>query len=125
VKIACVTDDGRTISAHFGRARQYAVLTIEAGRIVAQELRPKTAHEHGAPGEPAHTPGAAGQELHARMTEAIADCEAVLTRGMGFGARQALRRAGIVALITDETDIEAATLAYAAGTLEDHPERLH
>ena len=43
MKIAIVTDDGQSISAHFGRARAYAVLTVRDGVVVERELRPKSA----------------------------------------------------------------------------------
>ena len=33
MKIAAVTDDGKTISAHFGRARYYVVVTVEDGKV--------------------------------------------------------------------------------------------
>ena len=44
VKIAAITDDGKTISQHFGRARHYLVFTVEDGRILQQELRDKAGH---------------------------------------------------------------------------------
>lgn len=47
MKIAVVTNDGRSISAHFGRARNYLVVTVENGTIVERELRDKTACDHG------------------------------------------------------------------------------
>lgn len=37
IKIAAVSDDGQTISQHFGRAKYYTVLTIENGQIIARE----------------------------------------------------------------------------------------
>ena len=43
MKIAIVTDDGQSISAHFGRARAYAVLTVRDGVVIERELRPKSA----------------------------------------------------------------------------------
>jgi predicted Fe-Mo cluster-binding NifX family protein len=55
LRIAAVTDDGRTISAHFGRARAYLVCAVEDGRVVAQELRDKAGH---------HTFAAGGQGAH-------------------------------------------------------------
>ena len=52
MKIAIVTEDGHTVSQHFGRAPYYAVLTVEGGLIVARELRPKTGpHQTGGPRE--------------------------------------------------------------------------
>ena len=55
MKIAVVTDDGETISQHFGRAQHYVVLTIENGQVTGREMRDKFGHRHGA-GEP-HAPG--------------------------------------------------------------------
>ena len=38
MKIAVVTDDGKTISAHFGRATKYAICTVEDGKLIGEEL---------------------------------------------------------------------------------------
>ncbi|HRF50213.1 MAG TPA: NifB/NifX family molybdenum-iron cluster-binding protein [Anaerolineales bacterium] len=49
MKIAIVTDDEQSISAHFGRARFFQVVTLEDGRVVSRERRAKPAHGgHGA-----------------------------------------------------------------------------
>ena len=122
--IAVVTEDGQTISQHFGRAPYYAVLTVEEGQVVGRELRDKLGHRqfaaqqgHSA-GEP-HGFGPQARGRHARMMEAIADCDVLLTRGMGRGAHISLEQAGIKAIITDVADIEAAVEKYLAGTLVD------
>jgi predicted Fe-Mo cluster-binding NifX family protein len=133
MKIAAVTDDGQTISQHFGRAQQYAVLTIEDGKIVARETRDKWAHSHhGEHSHETHGPDTFGhglepgaQETHARMATPIVDCQAVLARGMGSGAYNSLRQAGIKPVVTEISSIDEAALAYAAGTLVDHTEWLH
>ncbi|MBC7256018.1 MAG: dinitrogenase iron-molybdenum cofactor biosynthesis protein [Chloroflexi bacterium] len=131
MRIAFITDDGRTISAHFGRARYYAVLTVENGQIVERELRPKPGHaqfsaqeSHGAHDGP-HGTDPASQSRHTSMAEAIRDCEALICGGMGYGAYQAMRELGIKPVVTDEVEIEAALRAYLEGHLEDHTERLH
>jgi predicted Fe-Mo cluster-binding NifX family protein len=130
MKIACITDDGRTISAHFGRARQYAVLTIEDGQIVARELRAKLGHaqfgaheDHGHSAQ--HGTDPASHTRHISMAEAIRDCQALLCGGMGRGAYSSMEAVGVTPVVTEETDIDRAALAYAAGTLADHPELLH
>ena len=41
MKIAVVTDDHRTISAHFGRAIYYEVFTISDGKMTGRETLPK------------------------------------------------------------------------------------
>lgn len=132
MKIACVTDDGQTISQHFGRAQYYAVLTVEDGQIVARELRNKLGHAHFANQEAAHahSEGRSGMDpashnRHLSMAEAIGDCEALVCRGMGYGAYQSMQQLGITPVVADVADVDAAALAYAAGRLIDHTERLH
>ena len=135
MKIAAVTDDGKTISAHFGRARQYKVATVEDGEIKAWELRAKAGHHdfvheegddagHSHAGE-GHGHGDGAQSRHARMFATITDCSAVLARGMGEGAYAGLQDAGIRPIVTIVSDIDEAVRAYVAGRLEDHPEKLH
>lgn len=134
MKIAAVSEDGVTISVHFGRAPLYVVLTIEDGKIIAREQRDKMGHAqftdephdeaYGA-GPRGHGFDPAAQSRHARMITAIADCQILLTRGMGVGAYESVKRAGIRPIITDVADIETAALAAARGELIDHVERLH
>ena len=59
------------------------------------------------------------------MIDPISDCQALITRGMGMGANLSLKEHGIQPIITDIHDIQAALDAYLAGTLIDHPEKLH
>jgi predicted Fe-Mo cluster-binding NifX family protein len=128
MKIAAVTDDGKTVSLHFGRAQSYAVYTVEDGQIVAQELRDKPSHHH-AGHEHRHEHGqhehGAGAEKHRQMLAPIEDCEALLARGMGHGAYQALQTANIKPIVTDIPAIEDAVQAYIQGDIVDHTEKLH
>lgn len=134
MKIAAVSEDGVTISQHFGRAPFYVVLTVEDGKIVGREQRDKLGHGQFA-GEPhEETHGAdrrghgfdpAAQNRHARMAAAIADCQILLARGMGAGAYESMKQAGIRPIVTDVASIEEAALAAARGELTDHAERLH
>jgi predicted Fe-Mo cluster-binding NifX family protein len=139
MKIAVVTDDGNTISAHFGRARHYLVATIEEGEIRAREMRSKANHhdfidgahggtDHGehehSHGE-GHGRGAGARNRHTSMFATIADCSVVLARGMGAGAYEGLQEAGIRPIVTTVHEIESALRSYMEGQLEDHPEKLH
>ncbi len=127
MKIAVVTDDGQTISQHFGRAPYYAVLTIENGQVAGREQREKFAHHHG-PGEHQHEEGhhgPAADATHGQMLSTIGDCQVLLARGMGYGAYQSLQKAGIRPIITDVSEIEEAVRQYLNGGLVDHTERLH
>ena len=137
MKIAAATDDGTRLSAHFGRASAYLVVTAEDGRILDQELREKPAH-HGRHGhgeqhehERGHGHGDATGHAddrgarHAAMVEPIGDCQVVLARGMGRRVHDALREAGLEPLLASEDLVADAVRAYLDGTLVPHPERLH
>ena len=132
MKIAAITDDGKTISQHFGRARYYLVATVEDGQITNRELREKLGHAqfandpHAAdvPGQP-HGVDAASHNRHLLMAEAIKDCEALLCRGMGMGAYESMKAAGIRPVVTEVENFDEAVLAYARGQIVDHIERLH
>jgi transcriptional regulator with XRE-family HTH domain/predicted Fe-Mo cluster-binding NifX family protein len=133
MKIAFITDDGKTISQHFGRARFYQVFTIEGTKIVDSEMRPKLGHfqfgEHHHDAEHHHddTHGHTGEahSKHQRMADAISDCSVVVCGGMGMGAYESMRQLGLKPIVTDLADIEAAVQAYIDGKLIDHPEKLH
>jgi predicted Fe-Mo cluster-binding NifX family protein len=132
MKIAAVSDDGVSISQHFGRAEYYVVLTVEEGRITANETRPKAGHrtfagQESAPLAPGERHGYApgSQEKHRAMAETIADCEVLIAGGMGWGAYESLRANGIRPIITDLTDIREAISRLLAGDLPDQMERLH
>lgn len=135
IKIAVVTDDGKNISPHFGRATKYAVLTVEDNRIIAHDLRDKAGHrdfQHEESHDHQHHDDDRGRgfgkhsgEKHRLMFEAIPDCEIVLARGMGQGAYQGLQQNGIRPILTDIADIDIAVQAVIDGSIEDHPERLH
>jgi predicted Fe-Mo cluster-binding NifX family protein len=132
MKIAAITEDGKTISQHFGRAPYYLVTTVENGQIVNQELREKLGHaqfasephetdNHGQP----HGMDPSSHDRHLRMAEAIADCEALLCRGMGMGAYESMKSARIRPIVTEMVIINEAVLAYINGQIVDHIERLH
>jgi len=130
MKVACVTDDGVTISPHFGRARYYAVVTVEDGAITAREMRDKTGvrsihHPMVVEDDDRHGTSPASHEKHVSLAEIIGDCEALLSRGMGYGAYESMQQLGIRPIVTDVADIDTAVLAYASGQLQDHPETLH
>lgn len=132
MKIAVITDDGKTISQHFGRAQYYLVITIEDKQVIHREMREKLGHVHFA-NEPhkAEVPGQrhgfdpASQNRHARMAQTINDCEAVLCRGMGMGAYESLKGGGIRPVVTDIELVDDAIQAYIEGRIVDHIERLH
>ena len=131
MKIAFATDDGKTISNHFGRASHYLVVTIEDGKDIRHEMRDKLSHQHFANESHTHEVGQphgfdpASQDRHVRMAEAIRDCDAMLCRGMGRGVYESMRSLNIRPILTDIADIEEAVKAYVDGSVTDHTELLH
>jgi len=133
MKIAAVTEDGITISQHFGRAPYYFILTIENNIIISKEKRGKMGHaqfagteEHVHETDPrGHGFDSSAKSRHASMASAIADCQVLLARGMGAGAYESMKQAGIQPVVTEITNIDEAVLAYLNGTLVDHTEKLH
>ncbi len=132
MKIAVITDEGKLISRHFGRAPYYLVCTIEDGRVTAKELRNKMGHSHFSDQANSENPNGAGHGMdpashnkHISMAEAISDCSAVLCGGMGMGAYESMRSLNIQPVVTDLSDIDEAIQAYIDGKLVDHRELLH
>ena len=132
MKVAAITDDGKTISKHFGRAAYYLVLTIENGAIISSEMRDKLGHSHfsnqpheeGEHGE-SHGMDSASHNKHLQMSEVISDCEALLCGGMGMGAYQSMISRGIKPVVTEIEDIHKAVMAYVQGRLADRVDLLH
>lgn len=123
IKIAIATEDGIHVSAHFGRAPYFQVLTIENQQVIASERRDKAFHQddhhHGD-----HNEG--GRDTHAGgMVGVVRDCVAILAGGMGRPAFAAIQSAGLSPILTDIREIAQAGRAYAEGTLVNRPERLH
>jgi len=133
MKIAAITDDGTTISQHFGRAPYYMVLTVEDQKIVHREMREKIGHNHFSnqvhieETNPnlGHGMDSASHDKHISMAHAIADCKALLCRGMGRGAYISMEQLGIQPVVTDIADIEEAVMAYADCRIVDRTDKLH
>ncbi len=132
MKIAVVTDDEQTICQHFGRARFYTVVTIENGKVVNKERRNKAGHhvagmQHASQASDGERHGfdANAQASHNSMMANITDCQLVIAGGMGWGAQESLKQAGIAVHMTDVENIEEAVRLYLEGKLPNLMERLH
>ena len=132
MKIAAISEDGATVSQHFGRAPLYVVVTVENGKIMSKESRDKAGHHtfsgsqhpETAPGE-RHGYDAGAQTRHAAMAQSIDDCKVLIAGGMGWGAYESLKSRGIETVVTDVDDIEKAVNLYLQGKLPNLMERLH
>jgi predicted Fe-Mo cluster-binding NifX family protein len=131
MKIAAITDDGTNISQHFGRAPFYAVYTVEEKQIVKREMRDKMGHQQFVHQEGQldeagrHGFGPGSDQKHASMAVAIGDCDVLLCGGMGWGAFESMKQAGIRTVVTDLINIEEAVQAYLEGTIVERTDLLH
>ncbi len=132
MKIALITDDGKSISQHFGRAPFYLVVTIEDGKVTNREMRSKLGHNQFSDqphGQEHHGQGhgfdPASHDRHFSMAQAISDCRELICGGMGMGAYQSMQQFNIKPIVTDIRDIDEAIQAYLDGKLTDHTELLH
>jgi predicted DNA-binding protein (UPF0251 family)/predicted Fe-Mo cluster-binding NifX family protein len=133
LKIAVVSDDGKTISQHFGRATEYVVISAEGDRITGKEVRMKVGHSQFAASE-AHEQGCGcgvhghqegAEDKHNAMSGNVLDCKVLLAGGMGWGAYESLKSRNIEPVVTDVLDIEAAVKQYLQGKLPNLMQRLH
>jgi len=134
MKVAFVTDDGNTISPHFGRAQYFEVVTVENGAITKRERREKAGHHTFTAGEGhqhQHHHGEgngydeSSQHRHRSIVSSITDCQMVVARGMGMGAYDHLTTAMITPILTNNRTIDEAMKEIISGTIANHSERLH
>lgn len=116
MKIAFPTDDGATISRHFGRAPLFVVVTLGDDQV--EESREQREKGYHAPGEPHSGP-------HPGMFEPLHDCRVLIAGGMGIPAYEKARAAGLEVIATREHSIDAALQAYRAGTLSHETVLVH
>ena len=125
MKIAVVTDDQKTINAHFRRSQYFLVFTVENGKIIDQEVRPKDnlREKHLIHAETDDTlPKLAAR--HTSPIAAIIDCDVLLAGGMGRKAYEDFGLRSIQPILTDIQDIQAAVSAYLSGDIINRLERL-
>ncbi len=123
MKIVFPSEDGRTISRHFGRAPYLVVATVQEGEPVKLEQRQKAFH--GQQEEPhAHETGQ-HEHMHADMFAVISDCQVLISGGMGQPAYDSAIQHGLKVIMTGETDIDSALKAYQEGKLTSDLQRIH
>lgn len=121
IKIAIPTDDGETISQHFGQARYFQVITLEDGQVQSSERREKASHSHQDHSHEHETGVHPGQQ----MIETVRDCQVLITGGMGQPIYNRAISAGMTIFLTGEKRITDAVAAYQQGNLASDMRRIH
>ena len=134
MKIAVVTNDGQTISQHFGRAPYYAIFSVENGEILNQEMRKRgtghfaqgETHEHEHQHDNSQGHGVGQDDKHDAMAREIGDCQVLIAGGMGRGAYKRFFENGINVMMTDKKNIQEAIKLHIEGKLENlYEQRTH
>jgi len=139
MKIAIITDDGKRVNAHFGRATHVLVVTAEDGKEVAREMRDKPFHgshdhdhDHNHDHNHVHVHDEHDHDHHhgqggffQQVLAVVSDCNVLIARGMGQSAFNKLQQAGIQPILTDNGDLETAVSAVLANELAHNPVRVH
>ena len=102
MKIAVTYENGNVFQ-HFGRTEQFKVYTVEDGKVVSSEVIGSNGIGHGA--------------LAGLLAEGGVDV--LICGGLGGGALNALRQAGIEVVAGAQGDTDAAVEAYLKGELQD------
>lgn len=131
MKVAIVTVDGVTVSQHFGRSPYYRIVEIKDGCVVNEEIRRRGTghfaanartgnHEESHFNEQGkHGYGADADAKHRGMANEIGDCDVLIAGGMGSGAYESFRRAGLNVILTDLVNIEDVVDALIKGNLKN------
>lgn len=127
MKIAFVTDDEQTLTAHFGRAPYVVVVTVQDGKEIKREIRAKVARsgEHAHDHHHDHDHSHDKHLHHGRKFEPLQDCDVAVMRGIGSRAFQRLEEMGLQVYLTGESSLDSALAAYLAGTLVHDARRMH
>lgn len=120
MKIAFPTEDGQTISAHFGRAPQFVVVTVDDSAAAQYEQRAKSYHGSSVQAHAEHH-----QHDHQGMFAPISDCQVLVAGGMGQPAYDSAVAAGLTVIMTGEKSITAALEAFRTNMLLTDLRRVH
>lgn len=119
MKIAIASDDEKNVASHIGRVRGFVIYEIEDKKIKNKEYRINdfTGHKRGLEGKH-HI------DHHAPIIEALKDCKAVISSGMGKRIYDDLKNAGFEVYITKESEVEKVVDLYINNKLVDYYEEL-
>jgi len=118
-KIAVASDDGQSISSHFGKTKGFVIFEVEGQEIKGQEYRPNTFTGHARELENV------GHDVdrHGPILSALNDCKVVISNGMGRRLYDDLCGAGKEVFITEETSVKKAIDLYLNNKLADNPDK--
>lgn len=118
MRIAVPTDDGMSISEHFGRSAAFLIFEVEGEAIRTCAMTANGGcHTHAA-GDCAQDTGGNERDSHTAIVSTLTGSDVVICAGMGRRAAEALKSAGIREIVLTEAGPAAETVhAYLEGRL--------
>ena len=115
MRIAVASDDGKTISHHFGRALGFQIFEIKNDRITNQVYRKNIGKSNGE----------CGSCNHDVIIYNIKDCDVLISYGMGRRIYDDLTKNNIQVVVSDEETVDAAVKRFIKKELENRLDKLH
>jgi predicted Fe-Mo cluster-binding NifX family protein len=117
MRIAVPTNDGTSISEHFGRSAAFLIFETENGQIKSRRLKSNAGKHSHARGE--HKDPSSGIHSHddTGILTTLEGCETVICAGMGHRAAEALKGRGMQIVFAAPGLAEETVAAYLGGKL--------
>lgn len=112
MRIAVTSQNRKTVTGHAGKCRKFWVYEVESGEVRGKNLLELPIEQSF------HASAPASSHPLDRINVLIAG-------GMGLGLRDRLKRQGITAVSTSETDPDRAVAAWLNGSLIELPPEAH
>jgi predicted Fe-Mo cluster-binding NifX family protein len=110
IKVAVATADGVSVCDHLARSFLFLIAEVENGRVLSTSVRDRS---HGPCGN------------HAKFTDVLHGCRAVLCGGIGEGAANSLAAHGIEpVVVAGKHSADEALALYLEGKLLTSDERI-
>ncbi len=118
MKIAIPSNDGKTVSKHFGRSEGFIIVEIEDNKIINKAYKKNdfTGHAQGLSHE--HTAHGHGHHSHEGIFKALGDCSVVIAGGMGQKLYKDFQEKKVMTYLTNESDIDSVLEQFINGQLE-------
>jgi predicted Fe-Mo cluster-binding NifX family protein len=120
MRIAIASDDGTRIAAHTGRCGYLVVFEVADGQAMRLDCRANsfTPHARGECTGGAQPGSPHAHHTHGSLIDAVADCCALITRGLGPRLVADLAQRGIDAFVCAAETVEEAAQQFAQGRLQ-------
>jgi len=119
MRFAIATDNESQIAAHTGKCRGFVIYDASDGAASRVEFRRNdyTGHALGECSDGSEHKAHAEHHSHGALLDALSDCQALVTRGMGFRLVADLRNRGIAPYVCSAQTVEEAADLFARDRL--------